>query len=96
LARRQTPRPRRDVSYSHVAVKDEPPPAKALAERDRVFSQPVSRDEQLFGDPPIGRRAIDRAAAPPERRRVELDPGKIARIMVARAKRMAANGGVVR
>lgn len=37
----------------------EPPPARVLAERDRMLSQPATPNMLCLGDPPPGRRAID-------------------------------------
>lgn len=40
------------------------PPAHVLAERDRVFALPPDPIAVLLGDPPPGRRAIDRRVSP--------------------------------
>lgn len=37
----------------------EPPPARVLAERDRILSRQPTLAEAILGDPPPGRRAID-------------------------------------
>jgi hypothetical protein len=40
----------------------EPPSPAAIAERDRMLRQPVTPNMLLLGDPPLGRRWLDRMA----------------------------------
>jgi hypothetical protein len=65
-----------------AVVDRSPPPPEVLEERDRALAQPRS----TFGDPPIGRRAIDKPPAP-RVTRVTVDPASVQRIMKMRARR---------
>jgi hypothetical protein len=81
----------------HVTSVDAPKPSpETLAERDTVLSRPVSREQELFGDPPIGRRAIDKPkVAPPKRWREPIDCYKLARLVRLSKAPKAADGQAV-
>ena len=60
-ARRIARAERRKGIKSHVV--EVPPSAAVLAERDRVYAQPLTPTCSAWGDPVPGRRAIDRMEA---------------------------------
>ena len=59
-AKERNRRPWDPGRWVHMPIAPVVVPPDVLAERDRVLSLPLTWEVAILGDPPIGRRAIDR------------------------------------